>query len=68
MEEQARTKSNSLTLLLVEWDLWQNGRLDQIFGFFSVFVRVHQLAIGIDQARGHSRSDWSIIGLGMPFR
>ncbi len=32
-------------LTLVEWNLGQNGRLDQVFGFFDFRVRVHQLAI-----------------------
>jgi len=39
--------------LLEEWNLGQDRRLDQVFGFFCVFVRIHQLAAGIHQARGH---------------
>jgi hypothetical protein len=40
-------------LLIVKWHLPQDGRFDQAFGFFAVFIRINQLATGIHQASGH---------------
>jgi hypothetical protein len=40
-------------LLFVKRHFRQDGRLDQIFGLLGFFVRIHQLAAGIDQTRGH---------------
>jgi hypothetical protein len=38
-------------LLLVEWDLRQNGRFDYVFGLFCLISRIHQLATRIHQTR-----------------
>src|ERR1700730_4228969 len=42
-----------IELLLVEWHFGQNRWLDKVFGFFQLFIRVHWLAAGINQTRGH---------------
>src|ERR1700694_5075555 len=42
-----------IELLLVEWHFRQNRWLDKVFGFFHLFIRIHGLAAGINQTRGH---------------
>lgn len=44
-------------LLLIEWNLRQNGRLDYVFGLFCLVSRIHQLATWINQTRRHKDNE-----------
>ena len=45
------------TLLLIEWNIRQNRRLDHVLRFFHFFGRVHGLTAGVHQSRGHEEGE-----------